>query len=244
VVHAWGPGAGWAIQGAPAVVGARDLLHDFDPPTGMIRELHRRIPGLRIARSGAVFEALLPTVIEQKVTGHEARRSYRDLVRRYGEAAPGPGGLLLPPSAETLAGLPYYALHPLGIERRRAAALLMAARHAAWVESAGRTSPDPAGFEQADRILRMLPGIGPWTAAEVSMVALGNPDAVSVGDYHLPHMVSWALAGEPRGTDERMVELLEPYGGHRGRVLRLLAAAGLGAPRFGPRAKLRSFRSS
>ena len=46
-------------------------------------------------------------------------------------------------------------------------------------------------------------------------------------------MVAWALAGEPRGTDERMLELLEPYAGHRGRVLRLLVMSGLAPPRAG-----------
>jgi 3-methyladenine DNA glycosylase/8-oxoguanine DNA glycosylase len=83
--------------------------------------------------------------------------------------------------------------------------------------------------------LRAFPGIGPWTAAEVGMRAFGDPDAVSVGDFHIPNMVAWALAGEPRGTDERMLELLEPYRGQRGRVIRLLELAMFEAPRYGPR---------
>lgn len=238
VVHAWGPGAEWAIEAAPDVVGARDSLDGFDPPIGLVREIHRRYPGLRITRTRAVFEALVPTVLEQKVTGHEARRSYRDMIRRWGEPAPGPGGLTLAPSAETLARLPYYALHPLGIEMRRATTVLRAAGHARRLDALADVPLD-----EADRLLRTLPGIGPWTSAEVAIVALGNPDAVSVGDYHLPHMVAWALAGEPRGSDERMLQLLEPFVGHRGRVLRLIGAAGIGAPRFGPRVKLRSFRT-
>jgi 3-methyladenine DNA glycosylase/8-oxoguanine DNA glycosylase len=80
-----------------------------------------------------------------------------------------------------------------------------------------------------------LPGVGPWTAAEVALRALGDTDAVSVGDFHIPNMVAWALAREPRATDARMLELLEPYRGQRGRVIRLLEAAGVAAPRFGPR---------
>jgi 3-methyladenine DNA glycosylase/8-oxoguanine DNA glycosylase len=83
-----------------------------------------------------------------------------------------------------------------------------------------------------------MPGIGPWTAAEVVRLALGDPDAVSVGDFHLPNLVSWLLAGEPRGTDERMLELLAPYAGHRGRVQLLLEASGAHAPRYGPRMEL------
>jgi len=69
-------------------------------------------------------------------------------------------------------------------------------------------------------------------------VALGDPDAVSVGDYHLPSMVAWALAGEARADDERMLELLEPYRGHRARVVQLLELAGIGPPRRGPRLAL------
>jgi 3-methyladenine DNA glycosylase/8-oxoguanine DNA glycosylase len=87
--------------------------------------------------------------------------------------------------------------------------------------------------------LQLFPGIGPWTAAEVARLALGDPDAVSVGDYHLPNLVAWTLAGEPRGTDERMLELLEPFRGHRGRVQRLLESGGAHAPRYGPRTEVR-----
>ena len=65
--------------------------------------------------------------------------------------------------------------------------------------------------------------------------AFGDPDVVSVGDVHLPSTVSWALAGEPRATDERMLELLEPFRGQRGRVVRWIESAGIQAPRFGPR---------
>jgi 3-methyladenine DNA glycosylase/8-oxoguanine DNA glycosylase len=83
--------------------------------------------------------------------------------------------------------------------------------------------------------LRAYPGIGPWTAAEVTLRALGDPDAVSVGDFHLPNVVAFALAGEPRGDDARMLELLEPWRGHRARVVRLLEASGIEAPKFGPR---------
>ena len=92
----------------------------------------------------------------------------------------------------------------------------------------------------AHRRLQALPGVGPWTSAEVAIVALGDADAVSVGDFHLPHLVSYALAGEPRGTDERMLELLEPYRGQRGRVQLLLEAGGITAPRFGPRMRTRA----
>lgn len=235
-VRAWGPGSAWALAAAPVLVGATDDDRDFRPLHPKVAELHRRLPGLRISRSNAVVEALVPTIIEQKVQGTAAKRSYRALVCTWGEPAPGPAGdagLLLPPSPRFLADAPSYAFHPFGLERKRADAIRRACSYAHRLE-------ETTTMAVADARLRLcaLPGVGPWSAAEIAMVALGDADAVSIGDYHLPHDVSWALAGEARGTDERMLELLEPFAGHRGRVIRLLMAAGIRAPRYGPRLPL------
>jgi 3-methyladenine DNA glycosylase/8-oxoguanine DNA glycosylase len=76
--------------------------------------------------------------------------------------------------------------------------------------------------------------------AEVARVALGDADAVSVGDYHVPSIVAWALAGERDGSDERMLELLEPFRPHRGRVQRLLEEAHIRPPARGPRMQARA----
>ena len=235
-VRAWGPGATWALDAAPELVGARDSLEGFDPPPGLVRELHHRMPGLRVVRTRAVFETLVPTVLAQKVTGVEAGRAWSGLIRAFGEAAPGPGRLRLPPAPEALAALPYHAYHPFGVEIRRANVIRGLAARAPRLERAVHM---PAG--EARSFLTAFPGVGAWTAAEVALSALGDPDAVSVGDYHLPNTIAWALAGEPRGTDERMLELLAPYPGHRGRAIRLIEAAGIIAPRFGPRSTVRSF---
>lgn len=233
VVAAWGPGAEWAAAAAPGLLGAADDLDGF-APDGLVGDLHQRLPGLRVPRSGAVLEALVPSILEQKVMQVEAFASYRGIVRRWGTPAPGPAGLLVPPTAAVLRAQPAWAFHPLGVEGKRANAVRVAASYGRRLEAL--TALPPA---EAQRRLRSLPGVGPWTAAEVAGVALGDADAVPVGDYHLPHLVSWALLGERRGTDEQMLELLEPYAGHRGRVLRLLAAAGLYPPRRGPRLPLR-----
>ena len=184
-------------------------------------------------RTRRVFAALVPSIIEQKVTGTEAFRAYAAILRAHGEPAPGPAGLLLPPTPETLAGLPDHADHPLGLERRRADVSRAAARRAAWLEG----STDAA---EAARRLASLPGVGPWTVAEVLRVSHGDPDVVSVGDFHVPNSIAWALAGEPRATDARMLELLEPYRGQRGRVQRLIEVARITAPRYGPRMEPRS----
>jgi 3-methyladenine DNA glycosylase/8-oxoguanine DNA glycosylase len=233
-VRAWGPGAPWLLEAAPGLVGLHDDPAGFSPRDAIVGELHRRNPGLRLGRSGAVLEALVPSILEQKVTGKEARRSFRALVLRYGEPAPGPGRLMLPPSPERLAGLPSYDMHTLGIERRRAETIRRACAVARRLEEAVAMTPDDARAR-----LQAVPGIGVWTAAEVARVALGDPDAVSVGDYHLKHQVAWVLAGEPRATDERMLELLEPYRGQRARAVRLIELSGIGAPRYGPRRPLR-----
>jgi len=234
-VESWGPGADWILEHAPAIVGADDDWSGFEPSLPLLRNLRRRFPGMRLSRTGAVMEALMPAVLEQKVTGTEAWRAWRGIVRAYSEPAPGDVGLLLPPAAAVLAALPYYALHPLGVERRRAETLRRACAQAVELERIVDLD-----HEAARARLMTIPGIGPWTAAEVAVRALGDPDAVSVGDFHLPNLVSFALAGEPRGDDARMLELLEPYRGHRARVIRLLEVSGLQAPRYGPRYAPRS----
>lgn len=241
-VEAWGPGGNWAAEHACRLVGLvgkdaeaerEDTLvahHHLVVHHRLVADLARRLPGLRIPRSSAVAEALVPTVIEQKVTGVEAKRSYRALVLALGEPAPGPPGLMVPPAPAALASAPSWVYHRAGVERRRAETIARAmARAPRLEETAAMALPD------AYRRLEAFPGVGPWTAATVALMALGDVDAVPLGDYHLPDQVSWGLAGEPRGDDERMLELLEPYRGRRALVLRLLVAGGIQAPRRGPR---------
>jgi len=233
--EAWGPGAERALDGMTALIGAADDRADFTPAHRLLADLDRRLAGLRIGRTGAVLEALIPAILEQKVTGTEARRGYHGLIDRWGEPAPGPFGLRLLPAPSVLAAVPYHEMHPFGIERRRAELIRAVAARAARFE-------EIVDLPLADAYARLtaLPGIGPWTAAEVAIRALGDPDAVSLGDYHLPSLVSYALAGERRGTDARMLELLEPYHGQRGRVIRLLEASGIRPAPHGPRMQPRS----
>jgi 3-methyladenine DNA glycosylase/8-oxoguanine DNA glycosylase len=229
-VEAWGDGAEWALDSAPGLLGCLDDRAGFDPTDGLLARLHRDADGLRLPRTGRVLDALVPAVLSQRVTGFEAKRSYRQLVERWGEPAPGPTGLQVAPSPGTIAELGYYDLHVVGVEKKRADALRRVCAHAARLEVVGRESPDELRAR-----LEAIPGVGRWTSAEVARVALGDADAVSVGDFHLKHLVAWALAGEPRGTDDRMLQLLEPHRGHRGRVCTLLETSGLTAPRYGPR---------
>jgi len=233
-VTAWGAGAAWALEAAPALLGDADDPLSFVPHHDVVLRMHRRMKGWRLGRTGAVVEALIPSIVEQKVTGKEAFRSYRTLVLRLGEPAPGPTRLYVAPHPARLAALPYYAFHPFGIERRRADTIRRACARAERLEECG-TMP----LADAYRRLQTIAGVGDWTAAEVARVALGDKDAVSVGDYHLPTVVAYALAGEEHADDARMLELLTPYAGRRARAIRYIEAAGLGPPRRAPRAALR-----
>ena len=233
--QAWGQGSAWALGAAAATAGLLDPVESFDPPPGPVRRLNRRAPGLRIPATGRLLEILVPTVIAQKVTGQEAFSAWRRLVRLLSGPAPGPGGLLLPPAPEDLAMLPAYRYHPLGMERRRAETVRRVAARAGWLEGALRL---PLA-EMYGRVTS-IPGVGWWTAAESLSVAAGDADAVQVGDFHLPNQVAWNLAGEPRGDDARMIDLLDPYRGHRQRVIRLVETVGSRPPAFGPRHRIRS----
>jgi 3-methyladenine DNA glycosylase/8-oxoguanine DNA glycosylase len=230
-VHAtgFGPGGPWLERLAPALLGELDEPAAFQPQDPVLADAVRRAPGLRLSAGGAPLASVVATILAQRITSGEAIRQWRDLCRALSVPAPGPPGLLMPPSAEALRGRPSWWFHRLGIERRRAEAVIRAARHEAHLDRAARLDPDAA-----QEALMLLPGIGPWTAATAVARMMVAPDAVVIGDYHLPHVVSHALAGEPRGGDDRMLDLLEPYRGQRARVVRLLVAAGHRAPAFGP----------
>lgn len=238
--RAWGPGAERLLDGLPAALGLDDDDAGFEAGLHpVVAGLARRLGRVRLGRTGAVWESLLPAILEQRITGTEAWRNYRRLVRAHGSPAPGPLGLLLPPTAEAVAGLPSWALTGLGIEPRRGTILKRIARECPRLEALGAPSRLPggggAGAGALATALRAHAGIGPWTSAEVTLRALGDPDAVSVGDAHLSNVVAFALTGAPRGTDEQMLELLAPWAGHRARVVRLIEASGIRPPRYGPR---------
>lgn len=238
--RAWGPGAGWLLDGLPALLGLDDDPSGFEPGLHpVVAQLARRRGPVRLGRTVAVWDALLPAVLEQRITGTEAWRNYRRLVRAYGSPAPGPLGLVLAPTPAEVAALPPWRLTALGIEPRRGLVLGRIAREASRFEAiaapAKALGGGGAGAGRLAAALRAHPGIGPWTAAEVTLRALGDPDAVSIGDAHLSNVVAFALTGRPRGTDEEMLELLAPWAGHRARVVRLLEGAGITAPRYGPR---------
>jgi 3-methyladenine DNA glycosylase/8-oxoguanine DNA glycosylase len=232
--EAWGAGREWMLERATAMTGALDPGFTFADAHPAVLRAQRNHPIVRFGASQMLFHELVPTIIAQRITSGEAIRQWHRLCRHLGEAAPGPAaGLLLPPSPAMLAGRPAWWYHPLGIEAKRAEALRTVGKHAdklwAWAELApGELSTK----------LALLPGIGAWTIGSVMASAIGDANAVAVGDFHLKNLVSCALDGQPRGTDERMLELLAPYDGQRGRVVRLLQLDGHRPPAFGPRQRI------
>jgi 3-methyladenine DNA glycosylase/8-oxoguanine DNA glycosylase len=235
--RAWGPGAAWALDTLPALLGADDDPSGFEPRHPLVEQAMRHHPHWRLGRTGLVMEALVPAIIEQKVTGQEAFAGFRRLVRRYGERAPGPGaeaGLWVQPTPDALRTIPSWEWLRLHIDPARSRAVVRAVTVAPSLE---RLTAVPAG--EADRRLCSLPGVGRWTSAEVRSRALGDPDAVPFGDYHVAADVGWAIRGTPMDDDE-LEEFLEPWRPQRGRVTALIGLTGLRRPRRGPRMAPRS----
>jgi 3-methyladenine DNA glycosylase/8-oxoguanine DNA glycosylase len=237
---AWGPGAELVLDGLPALLGAADDDTGFVPHHPLVEETRRRMPGLRLGASGRVWDVLVPAVLEQKVTGVEARRSWRELCWRYGSRAPGPEGmpkLWVPPTPAAVRAIPDWEWHRAGVDSARRRALLAAATVAHRLERATELG-GTAGRE----LLRRVPGIGVWTAAEVAQRVWGDPDAVSVGDFHIPSVVGWALVGRPL-DDAGMLAVLAPYVPQRQRAVRYVEASGFRRPRFGPRFSAKDYRA-
>ena len=235
--RAWGPGAEWCISQVPALLGEGDDWAGLDLGAHpALAEVRRRNPGVRLGSSGLVFESLIPAIIEQKVTTLEAHRAWYRLIRQHGEAAPGPApaGMMVSPGPERWRLVPSWDWHRAGVDPRRS-------RTAVTVAAVATSLDRPVDALTAARRLQSLPGVGRWTAAEVTQRSHGDPDSVSVGDYHLAAQVGWALTGAPV-DDDGMLELLEPFAGHRQRVVRLILGSGYRAPRRGPRMTIQDHR--
>ena len=238
--EAWGSGAAEFAAGLPALLGADDDASGFSPDEPTIVEAHRRVPHLRLGRTGRVMESLIPAVIEQRVAGKDAFRSWRLLVTKYGAPAPGPAParMRVPPPSEVWRRIPSWEFHLANVDPGRARTLVGCAQRA---DSLERLVTRPA--EQAREALTSLPGVGVWTAAETAQRAFGDADALSIGDYHLAKVVGWSLLGQPI-DDDAMVAVLAPLRPHRHRAVRLLEVSGLARnPRFGARQAIPDLRA-
>jgi len=237
--EAWGEGADWLLDGLPALLGANDDDTGFIGHHPLVAETRHRSPGLRLGSGGRVWDVLLPAVLEQKVTGTEARRSYRELCHRFGTPAPGPApqGMRVAPTPRAIMAIHDWEWHKAGVDSARRRALIAAAQVAHRLEKAVELKG-----EDGRTLLRKIPGIGIWTAAEIAQRAWGDPDAVSFGDFHIPNVVGWALLGKPI-DDDGLAEVLAPYAPQRHRAVRYIEASGFRKPRFAPRFSPRDYRA-
>ncbi|MEO6884992.1 MAG: DNA-3-methyladenine glycosylase 2 family protein [Jatrophihabitantaceae bacterium] len=230
--RAWGAGASWLLDRAPLLLGEGDDWSELDlSAQPRLADVARRHQGIRLPSTGVVLDSLVPAVLEQRVTGGEAHTAWRGLLRRFGQRAPGPRtDLWVPPGPTELLAVPTWDWHRLGVDARRQRAIRAAATVAARLEQCVSLTPDAALAR-----LQVVPGVGQWTAAETAQRALGHPDAVSVGDYHLADLVVHFFTGRARGTDTEMLDLLAPWAGQRQRIVRLIELSGVRKPKFGPR---------
>jgi 3-methyladenine DNA glycosylase/8-oxoguanine DNA glycosylase len=226
---AWGTGGPWLLDRLGGIAGLGDDPTEFETDHSVVGELHRRHPGWRFGRTDLVFDALVRAICGQKVTGDQATAALRGLRRQFGDPAPGPRELRLPPDPGRMASAPYWVYHGLHLEKRRADLLRRVAASVARIDRARDATPSEAAAQ-----LVTIQGVGLWTVSKTLSVSHGDADQVDVGDFHLKHVVVYHLTGRPRGTDDEMMELLEPFRPHRGRVTRLLHALGH-EPSFGPR---------
>lgn len=238
VARAWGDGAARVLDGVPALLGADDDDEGFVGHHDLVRDTRHRMPGLRLGATGQVWDQIFPAILEQKVTGIEAHRSWRELCRRFGDDAPGPAptGMKVPPSPRQVKAIPDWEWHRAGVDSARRRAIIACATVAHRLERAAELR----GVE-GRALLRKVPGVGVWTAAEVAQRAWGDPDAVSVGDFHIPSTVGWALVGREL-DDAGMLEVLACYAPQRQRAVRYIEASGFRRPRFGPRFSPRDYR--
>lgn len=226
---AWGPGAAAVLEDVPRWIGLDEAAWTL-PPHPVVDRLAQAHPGLRLTDTRDVFEALTVVVLQQLVTWEEATATWRRLCLDLGEPAPGPVRMRLAPSARVVRAVGPQRLQDGGVRRQQAHTLVELARAARAMQRAAHLPT-----AEADALLQRVSGVGPWTSAMVLGLRCGRPEPVPIGDLHLPHQVAYALAGEPRGTDARMQELLAPFPGQAFRVIQLIYAEAIQAPRRGPR---------
>jgi endonuclease III len=232
-IEAWGDGSAWALDHADDILGTDVCGPVFEPHDPLLRRLARQYDGMRLTRLRAVYDVAIATVLEQRVTSIEARRTWARLVRVHGDLAPGPLALCIAPAPAVLAGVADHERHDLGVETRRGETLARVAREVVTLDAAAALDDDTLA-----KRLRSINGMGPWTNAHVLHAAQGDPDAVPIGDWHLPSNVAFALRGERRADDTRMLELLEPFRPHRAWAWRLIVAGTPLPPRRVPRARI------
>jgi endonuclease III len=232
----WGAGGPWLAERHLHLIarhaGAATLA-PLQPHHEAVRLALRESGELYLPASNTPYHEVLAAILGQRITARQALRQWADLCQQFGDEAPGPLRLRLPPTPARLLEITSWQFHQMGIEQQRARTLRTAARYASFIDQLRERDGATARAE-----LQRLPGIGVWTAAVAVGVSHGDADALPVGDFHVKNTVAWALEGRPRGTDEEMCRSLAPYLGQRWRVVRLLERLGWRAPRYAAKRRL------
>lgn len=234
-----------ALDRVPALLGAEDegwedfdLLLDAlgDDQSTALARIRRRHPGVRLPATGQLLDQLVTVTLEQKVTHDQARHGWRELLRRHGERPPGPAPdwMRLPLTGEQLRRIPSWRWHQMWVQPPMAATVLRIVERASALHRLAACPGDAASLEDLQSRLTAISGVGVWTVAETLQRTHGAADLPAVGDYHLPALVGEALTGS-RTDDAGMLRILEPWRGHRQRVVRLIRLSGYRHQTFGPR---------
>ncbi len=153
-----------------------DLSADPTEIAAHLGPLAAQRPGLRVPGAFDGFEMAARAILGQQVSVRAATTLAGRLAAAFGEptATPFPALTHLSPTADRIAEAKVEELTALGIMPARANSLLALAR--AVADGQIRLEPGP-DVESKMSALKLLPGIGEWTAQYVAMRALAWPDA-------------------------------------------------------------------
>jgi AraC family transcriptional regulator of adaptative response / DNA-3-methyladenine glycosylase II len=174
----------------PAVTRVRRMLDlDADPVAvddvlgadPALAALVATAPGRRVPAAPDAAELAVRAVLGQQVSIAGARTLTRRMLLAAGMPLAEPVGSLTHafPRPEALADADLASIGLTGARQRSVGALATAL-------AGGSVCLDPgADREDAERALREVPGVGPWTAALIALRGLGDPDVWLPGDLAL-----------------------------------------------------------
>jgi 3-methyladenine DNA glycosylase/8-oxoguanine DNA glycosylase len=185
--------ARWLFDCAPDLAPFLELARR-DPILGPI--VAKR-PGLRRPLMLDPFEAAVRAIVGQLVSVAAARAVLSRLVRAFGAPLSGKSAAQAFPHPDDLIEAGPAPLARVGMTSAKARSVVALAATC----RSGRLDWDALRADpvEADRALRSLPGIGPWTSGYVRWRALGDPDAFPAADLGIVK----ALAA--RGVDRAAV---------------------------------------
>jgi 3-methyladenine DNA glycosylase/8-oxoguanine DNA glycosylase len=223
-LDAFGPGARDAAGSATRLLGITDIPPQLigHSAAERISQMHR---GIRLSRCASFSAQLVTVILQQRIEWQQAARQWRRLCKAAGDPAPC-GDLTLPPSFERLRDLTLLEFRKLNISEQQAKTIKEVGRIWKRIDGWAETST-----QELRTRLSYVPGIGPWTTEMTLALYWAEADAVPLGDYALPHTVAYALTGRHRSDDKEMLDLLEPYRPHRGRLVRWIMGSNIAPPR-------------